>query len=52
MQKMEAVLEAELEDEMADFTAEDFKKMEKEDGRFGEQKQKQKNEASNAEASF
>ena len=39
------VLEAEKEDQLADFEAEDFKRMEKEDQRFRDQKlrdQKQK----------
>ena len=33
MEEIRGVLEAELEDDMADFNAEDFKKMEREDGR-------------------
>ena len=37
---------------MADFDAEDFKRMEKEDESFREQKQKQKKEVSTADSSF
>ena len=46
------VLEAEKEDQLADFEAEDFKRMEKEDESFREQKQKQKKEVSTADSSF
>lgn len=45
MEEIRGVLEAQLEDDMADFSKEDFKKMEKEDHGFREQKlkdQKQK----------
>lgn len=40
--EIQGVLQAQLEDEMADFDAEDFKRMEKEDQRFREQKLKDK----------
>lgn len=40
--KIQGVLEAEKEDQLADFNAEDFKRLEKEDERHRECKQKEK----------
>lgn len=40
MEEIRGVLEAQLEDDMADFSKEDFKKMEKEDQMFREHKLK------------
>lgn len=48
----QGILQAQLEDEMADFDAEDFKRMEKEEERSREQKQKQKKEFATADSSF
>lgn len=45
--EIQGVLQAQLEDEMADFDAEDFKRMEKEDQRFREQKLKDKKQNKN-----
>lgn len=50
--EIQGVLQAQLEDEMADFDAEDFKRMEKEDERSREQRQKQKKEVFAADSSF
>lgn len=47
MEEIKGVLEAEKEDSLADFNAEDFKRMEKEDQRFREQKLKDKKQNKN-----
>ena len=46
------VLQVHLGDKMAHFDSEDFKRMEKEDGSFKEQKRKRKKEVSMADSSF
>ena len=44
MEKIQGVLEAQLEDEMTDFNARDFKKMEREDERFRQARKKESEE--------